>query len=408
MCLPSQAPAAPASPRPSSGGVRAAAPAAPPPQVPARHRGARPPAPWNSGDRRGSRGTQRSCDPPSRRQGACPSHPPNRSPKARAGSGSRPEPGGDPASLHRADARLTSPGFEVEVYRRAEAALTLASWRGHPARGDRFLRTRDAVRPDAAARGRARSFRRTGFRPMGRREAGGGERNRLLRLGVRPPADDPARCRRLWRDYVAAAGGASVPVAANAAHDLAPLLADDGKAPGGNLTTGVVTGLNGIGDDLARFQNGSSGSPAMDRTGGIVGMASSILADDAFAPGEFRPQDVNFAVCARSSKRSSSSPGWSRRPLPARRSRTAPSLSPPPRAGSRPRSCAIAERPTWAVQRNAARSMNSSGMMNDPSPPGSRSGSSRGIRRYQSSPSGFQVSEGAPGSSSQSCRWVRR
>ena len=69
-------------------------------------------------------------------------------------------------------------------------------------------------------------------------------------------------------------------------------------SPAGNLTTGVVTGLSGIGDDLARFQNGSSGSPAMDRTGAVVGMASSSLADDAVAPGELRPQDVNFAVRA--------------------------------------------------------------------------------------------------------------
>ena len=187
----------------------------------------------------------------------------------------------------------------------------------------------------------------------------------------------------------------AVPVAANAAHDLALLLADDGKAPGGrapfrrggtvrlseevvvfgfplrgalspggNLTTGVVTALSGIRDDLARFQigaqirNGSSGSPVMNRTGTVVGMASSSLGDHVVAPGELRPQDVNFAVRAPILQLAGVEPkaaSGAGEPSGGRRvSRR------PPRASSRPRSCAIADRPpAWAVQRNAARSMNS-------------------------------------------------
>ncbi len=70
-------------------------------------------------------------------------------------------------------------------------------------------------------------------------------------------------------------------------------------SPGGNLTTGVISGLSGYEGDLREFQftapiqDGSSGSPVMDASGHVIGIVVSALGgDDPTDP----PQNVNWAV----------------------------------------------------------------------------------------------------------------
>lgn len=63
---------------------------------------------------------------------------------------------------------------------------------------------------------------------------------------------------------------------------------------GGNLTSGLVSGLSGLHDDLqflqfsAEVQDGSSGSPLLDRSGNVIGVATAMLTDAS--------QNVNYAV----------------------------------------------------------------------------------------------------------------
>jgi uncharacterized protein len=76
-------------------------------------------------------------------------------------------------------------------------------------------------------------------------------------------------------------------------------------ASGGNLTTGNVTALSGIGDDSrflqisAPVQPGNSGGPLLDGTGNVVGIVKGKLdaTKVASAIGDV-PQNVNFAIKA--------------------------------------------------------------------------------------------------------------
>jgi S1-C subfamily serine protease len=76
-------------------------------------------------------------------------------------------------------------------------------------------------------------------------------------------------------------------------------------APGGNVTTGVVTALAGVGNDPAFFQlsapvqPGSSGGPVLDRGGNLIGIVVAKL-DEVTSVSEIGafPQNVNFAVKA--------------------------------------------------------------------------------------------------------------
>ena len=74
----------------------------------------------------------------------------------------------------------------------------------------------------------------------------------------------------------------------------------DTLSSGGNFTDGVVSGLSGVGDDLARIQfnaavqAGSSGSAVLDRAGDVVAVAVSRL--NGASPNVDAPQAVNFGV----------------------------------------------------------------------------------------------------------------
>jgi S1-C subfamily serine protease len=76
---------------------------------------------------------------------------------------------------------------------------------------------------------------------------------------------------------------------------LAELLAADG-----NVTTGIVVALAGLGNDGRRLQisapiqPGSSGGPVLDRGGDVVGVVVSGLKDSASR--QRIPQNVNFAI----------------------------------------------------------------------------------------------------------------
>lgn len=71
----------------------------------------------------------------------------------------------------------------------------------------------------------------------------------------------------------------------------------------GNLTSGVVSALSGLNDDLSTFQisaqiqPGNSGGPVFDRYGAVVGVVVSTANQDYFARQSGNiPQNVNFAI----------------------------------------------------------------------------------------------------------------
>jgi len=74
-------------------------------------------------------------------------------------------------------------------------------------------------------------------------------------------------------------------------------------ASSGNLTTGNVSALAGIGNDVGRYQisapvqQGNSGGPLLDRSGNVLGVVVSKLntLSAAAATGDI-PQNVNFAI----------------------------------------------------------------------------------------------------------------
>jgi TPR repeat protein len=74
-------------------------------------------------------------------------------------------------------------------------------------------------------------------------------------------------------------------------------------ASGGNLTTGVISGLTGLHNNTAQFQitaaiqPGSSGSPVMNDHGDVIGIVSSKLSDAALAKASGSVgENVNFAI----------------------------------------------------------------------------------------------------------------
>ncbi|NOT43583.1 MAG: trypsin-like peptidase domain-containing protein [Acidobacteria bacterium] len=80
-----------------------------------------------------------------------------------------------------------------------------------------------------------------------------------------------------------------------------PLLGD--LSSQGNLTSGIVSALSGLNDDLSRLQMtaqiqpGNSGGPVMDRTGHIAGVVVETLNTEFFQrERNATPQNVNFAV----------------------------------------------------------------------------------------------------------------
>ncbi|WP_237132210.1 S1C family serine protease [Pseudohongiella sp. O18] len=82
-----------------------------------------------------------------------------------------------------------------------------------------------------------------------------------------------------------------------------PLLGD--LSSQGNLTSGVVSALSGLNDDLSTFQisaqiqPGNSGGPVFDRYGAVVGVVVSTANQDYFAQQSGNiPQNVNFAITA--------------------------------------------------------------------------------------------------------------
>lgn len=78
---------------------------------------------------------------------------------------------------------------------------------------------------------------------------------------------------------------------------------------GGNLTSGVVSAITGLGNNsnqiqiTAPIQPGSSGSPVMNKKGQVVGMVSMKLSDTVMAKytGNL-PQNVNFAISGQTLK----------------------------------------------------------------------------------------------------------
>jgi S1-C subfamily serine protease len=76
-------------------------------------------------------------------------------------------------------------------------------------------------------------------------------------------------------------------------------------ASGGNVTTGNITALAGLGDDSrflqisAPVQPGNSGGPLLDRNGSVVGIVVSKLnaLGVASVTGDI-PQNINFAIKA--------------------------------------------------------------------------------------------------------------
>jgi len=111
----------------------------------------------------------------------------------------------------------------------------------------------------------------------------------ILRADVRPPAVATLRLTVRQGEAVVAYG-----------FPLRGLLAS-----GGNLTTGNVTALSGIGDDSrllqmsAPVQPGNSGGPLLDSSGNVVGIVEGKLdaVKIASAIGDL-PQNVNFAIKA--------------------------------------------------------------------------------------------------------------
>ena len=111
----------------------------------------------------------------------------------------------------------------------------------------------------------------------------------LLRTAAHPPAVAALRLSARQGEAVAAYG-----------YPLLGLLASDG-----NLTTGNITALSGIGDDSrllqisAPVQPGNSGGPLLDAGGNVVGIVEGKLnaIKVATAIGDV-PQNVNFAIKA--------------------------------------------------------------------------------------------------------------
>ena len=111
----------------------------------------------------------------------------------------------------------------------------------------------------------------------------------LLRTATHPPAVAALRLSARQGEAVAAYG-----------YPLLGLLASDG-----NLTTGNITALSGIGDDSrllqisAPVQPGNSGGPLLDGSGNVVGIVEGKLnaIKVATAIGDV-PQNVNFAIKA--------------------------------------------------------------------------------------------------------------
>ena len=73
----------------------------------------------------------------------------------------------------------------------------------------------------------------------------------------------------------------------------------------GNITTGVVSALTGLNDDLSTFQisaqiqPGNSGGPVFDRFGRVVGVVVSMANEEYFSQRSgTTPQNINFAITA--------------------------------------------------------------------------------------------------------------
>jgi S1-C subfamily serine protease len=73
----------------------------------------------------------------------------------------------------------------------------------------------------------------------------------------------------------------------------------------GNITSGVVSALTGLSDDLSTFQisaqiqPGNSGGPVLSRNGQIVGVVVSMANEEYFAQQSgTSPQNINFAITA--------------------------------------------------------------------------------------------------------------
>ncbi len=80
-------------------------------------------------------------------------------------------------------------------------------------------------------------------------------------------------------------------------YPLSDVLSSDVK-----VTTGAVTALAGIWDNVAQMQvsapiqPGSSGGPLLDRSGNVVGINSSAMSKNYALEQGFIPQNVNFAI----------------------------------------------------------------------------------------------------------------
>ncbi len=82
-----------------------------------------------------------------------------------------------------------------------------------------------------------------------------------------------------------------------------PLLGD--LSSQGNITSGVVSALTGLNDDLSTFQisaqiqPGNSGGPVLDRYGRVVGVIVSMANEEYFSQQSgTSPQNINFAITA--------------------------------------------------------------------------------------------------------------